>query len=80
MAGPQSWLCVVLDTPQGGSEQGGIVAIGTRLRQPGFGLFELISDAILAVEQQGVMAHANRQPGGLFGREPATLISAPSRD
>jgi PAS domain S-box-containing protein len=53
------------------------VAIVTQLRELGFELFELIPDAILAVDQQGVIRYANRQAGRLFGQEPATLVSAP---
>jgi PAS domain S-box-containing protein len=43
----------------------------------GFELFELLPDAILAVDQHGVIQYANRQAGRLFGQEPATLVSAP---
>src|SRR5215470_14472104 len=43
----------------------------------GFELFELLPDAILVVDQRGVIRYANRQAGRLFGRKPATLISAP---
>src|SRR5262249_27445874 len=43
----------------------------------GFELFELLPDAILAVDRQGVIRYANRQAGRLFGQEPATLVSTP---
>jgi PAS domain S-box-containing protein len=46
-------------------------------RELGFALFELLPDAILAVDRQGVIQYANRQAGRLFGQEPATLVSAP---
>jgi PAS domain S-box-containing protein len=49
----------------------------TQLHDLGFELFELLPDAILAVDQQGVIRYANRQAGRLFGREPATLVSVP---
>ena len=42
----------------------------------GFELYEILPDAILAVDQQGVIRYANRQAGRLFGQEPATLVSA----
>jgi PAS domain S-box-containing protein len=45
--------------------------------QLGFELFELLPDAILVVDQRGVIRYANRQAGQLFGREPATLVSSP---
>jgi PAS domain S-box-containing protein len=41
-----------------------------------FDSFELLPDAIIAVDQQGVIRYANRQAGQLFGQEPATLVSA----
>jgi PAS domain S-box-containing protein len=43
----------------------------------GFELYELLPDAMLAVDQQGVIRYANRQAGQLFGQEPATLVSTP---
>jgi PAS domain S-box-containing protein len=43
----------------------------------GFELFDLLPDAILVVDQRGIIRYANRQAGQLFGQEPATLISAP---
>ncbi|HKD31753.1 MAG TPA: PAS domain S-box protein [Xanthobacteraceae bacterium] len=43
----------------------------------GFELFELLPDAILVVDQRGVIRYANRQAGRLFGLKPAILISAP---
>jgi PAS domain S-box-containing protein len=43
----------------------------------GFQLYEILPDAILAVDQQGVIRYANRQAGQLFGQEPATLVSTP---
>ena len=48
----------------------------TQLHELGFELFELLPDAILAVDRQGVIQYANRQAGLLFGQEPATLVSA----
>jgi two-component system, sensor histidine kinase len=42
----------------------------------GFELFELLPDAIIAVDRQGVIRYANRQAGRLFGQAPATLVSA----
>jgi PAS domain S-box-containing protein len=53
------------------------VTIVTQLRGLGFELFELIPDAVLAVDQQGAIRYANRQAGRLFGQEPAALIAAP---
>jgi PAS domain S-box-containing protein len=41
----------------------------------GFELFELLPDAIIAVDRQGVIRYANRQAGRLFGQAPATLVS-----
>ena len=43
----------------------------------GFELYEILPDAILAVDQHGVIRYANRQAGRLFGQEPATLVSTP---
>jgi PAS domain S-box-containing protein len=43
----------------------------------GFELYEMLPDAILAVDRQGVIRYANRQAGRLFGQEPATLVSTP---
>jgi PAS domain S-box-containing protein len=43
----------------------------------GFELFELLPDAILAVDRHGVIQYANHQAGRLFGQEPAALVSAP---
>jgi PAS domain S-box-containing protein len=43
----------------------------------GFELFEILPDAVIVVDQQGVIRYANRQAGRLFGLEPATLVSAP---
>ena len=48
----------------------------THLRELGFELFELLPDAILAVDRQGVIQYANRQAGLLFGHDPATLVAA----
>src|SRR6266436_5763519 len=45
--------------------------------QLGFELFELLPDAILAVDRRGVIRYANRQAGQMFGQEPMTLVSAP---
>jgi two-component sensor histidine kinase len=52
------------------------VAIVTQLRELGFELFDLLPDAILAVDRQGVIRYANRQAGRLFRQEPATLVSS----
>jgi PAS domain S-box-containing protein len=41
----------------------------------GFELYELLPDAIIAVDRQGVIRYANRQAGRLFGQDPATLVS-----
>jgi PAS domain S-box-containing protein len=57
--------------------RGGVVAIATKLRELGFELFDLLPDAILAVDRQGVIRYANRQAGRLFGQEPAALVSSP---
>src|SRR5262245_17148701 len=43
----------------------------------GFELFELLPDAILVVDQRGVIRYANRQAGRLFGQEPRRLVSIP---
>jgi PAS domain S-box-containing protein len=43
----------------------------------GFELYEILPDAILAVDQQGVIRYANRQAGRLFRQEPGTLVSTP---
>jgi PAS domain S-box-containing protein len=43
----------------------------------GFELYEILPDAILAVDQHGVIRYANRHAGRLFGQEPATLVSTP---
>jgi PAS domain S-box-containing protein len=43
----------------------------------GFELYEMLPDAILAVDRQGVIRYANRQAGRLFGQERGTLISTP---
>jgi PAS domain S-box-containing protein len=48
-----------------------------RLRELGFELYELLPDAILAVDRRGVIQYANRQAGRLFGWEPENLVSAP---
>jgi PAS domain S-box-containing protein len=53
------------------------VAAVTHLPELGFELFELLPDAILAVDQQGVIRYANGQAGRLFGQEPATLVATP---
>ncbi len=44
--------------------------------QDRFELFDLLPDAILIVDQRGVIRYANRQAGKLFGEAPATLVSA----
>ena len=43
----------------------------------GFELYEILPDAILAVDRRGIIRYANRQAGRLFGQELATLISTP---
>lgn len=53
------------------------MASATQLSELGFELFELLPDAILAVDRRGVIRYANRLAGRLFGQEPATLVSAP---
>src|SRR5712671_5834133 len=45
--------------------------------QLGFELFELLPDAILAVDRRGIIRYANRQAGQMFGLEPMTLVSTP---
>jgi hypothetical protein len=45
----------------------------------GFELYEMLPDAILAVDQRGVIRYANRQAGVLFGQAPATLVATPWR-
>jgi PAS domain S-box-containing protein len=54
----------------------GVVAT-KHVRELGFELFELLPDAIIAVDRQGVIQYANRRAGRLFGQDPATLVSAP---
>jgi PAS domain S-box-containing protein len=49
----------------------------TPANELGFELFELLPDAILAVDQQGIIRYANRQAGKLFRQEPATLTLTP---
>ena len=44
--------------------------------EPGFESFELLLDAVLAVDQRGVIRYANYQASQLFRQAPATLISA----
>jgi PAS domain S-box-containing protein len=46
------------------------------LRELGFELFELLPDAILAIDRRGVIQYANRQAANLFGQDPATLVSS----
>jgi PAS domain S-box-containing protein len=41
----------------------------------GFELYEMLPDAILAVDRQGVIRYANRQAGRMFRQEPSTLVS-----
>jgi PAS domain S-box-containing protein len=43
----------------------------------GFDLFELLPDAIIAVDRQGFIRYANRQAGRLFRQEARTLVSSP---
>ena len=42
----------------------------------GFDLYELLPDAILVVDQQGILRYANREARRMFGREDG-VISAP---
>jgi len=42
----------------------------------GFELFELLPEAILAIDRRGVIRYANHQAGQLFGHGPETLVSA----
>jgi PAS domain S-box-containing protein len=53
------------------------VASAAHSYELGFELFELLPDAIIVVDRQGIIRYANRQTGRLFGQEPATLVSAP---
>jgi PAS domain S-box-containing protein len=53
------------------------VASAAHSYELGFELYELLPDAILAVDAGGVIRYANRQAGRLFGQEPATLVSTP---
>jgi PAS domain S-box-containing protein len=43
----------------------------------GFELFELLPDAIIVVDRQGVIRYANRQAGRLFRQDPQNLVSNP---
>jgi PAS domain S-box-containing protein len=43
----------------------------------GFELYELLPDAVIAVDRQGVIRYANRQAGRLFRWEAQTLVSSP---
>src|SRR5262245_1265246 len=43
----------------------------------GFELYEILPDAILAVDQRGVIRYANRQAGRLFGQGREALVSTP---
>jgi PAS domain S-box-containing protein len=54
-----------------------VANVANRDYELGFELYEILPDAILAVDRQGVIRYANRQAGQLFGQEPATLVSAP---
>src|SRR6266849_10292743 len=45
--------------------------------QLGFELFELLPDAILAVDRRGIIRYANRQAGQMFGLELTALVSTP---
>ena len=54
------------------------MASGIKLNdQLGFELFELLPDAILAVDRRGIIRYANRQAGQMFGLELAALVSTP---
>jgi PAS domain S-box-containing protein len=48
-----------------------------QLHELGFELFELLPDAILAVDRRGVIRYANHQAGLMFGKDPAALVSEP---
>jgi PAS domain S-box-containing protein len=56
---------------------GAVVASADSDYELGFELYEILPDAILAVDQQGVIRYANRQAGRLFGQERAALVSTP---
>ena len=43
----------------------------------GFELFELLPDALIVVDRQGVIRYANRQAGRLFRQEAQTLVLSP---
>jgi PAS domain S-box-containing protein len=43
----------------------------------GFELFELLPDAIITVDRQGIIRYANRQAGRLFRQDPRTLVLSP---
>jgi PAS domain S-box-containing protein len=58
--------------------QGNVMANAMRVdAQPGFEPFELLPDAIIMVDRQGIIRYANGQAGRLFGQERATLVSTP---
>jgi PAS domain S-box-containing protein len=41
----------------------------------GFQPYDLLPDAIIVVDQRGVIRYANHQAGQMFGQEPRTLVS-----
>src|SRR5215475_11304962 len=45
--------------------------------QLGFELFELLPDAIVAIDRRGVIRYANRHAGDMFGQESKTLVLSP---
>jgi PAS domain S-box-containing protein len=45
--------------------------------QLGFELFELLPNAILAIDRRGIIRYANRQAGEMFGQESKTLVLNP---
>jgi PAS domain S-box-containing protein len=58
--------------------RGGVVA-STKLldEELGFQLFDLLPEAIIPVDGQGVIRYANREAGRMFGQEVRTLVSNP---
>jgi PAS domain S-box-containing protein len=58
--------------------RGGVVA-STKLlgEELGFQLFDLLPEAIIAVDGRGVIRYANREAGRMFGQEVRTLVSNP---
>jgi PAS domain S-box-containing protein len=58
--------------------RGGVVASTKFLDEElGFQQFDLLPEAIIAVDGRGVIRYANREAGRMFGREVRTLVSNP---